>query len=80
MHSMLATPAAARCIDGNDLLAIQRNPLLGSIADWKTRFGNQTASLHAAASVPEPAALQLIAAAAVAIASTQSRGPRRPTT
>jgi T5SS/PEP-CTERM-associated repeat protein len=64
-------------VDGNDFLALQRNPVLGSISDWKTRFGAQAASLPGAANVPEPAAVHLVAVAASAVALSQSRGPRR---
>jgi fibronectin-binding autotransporter adhesin len=83
-------------IDGNDFLAIQRNPHLGSIADWKARFGNQGASLHATTAVPEPASLALLAAAAATLlrrrrllgrcldrnrsSSTQATTPARPPT
>jgi hypothetical protein len=44
-------------VDGRDLLVWQRNPSVGSLADWKANYG--TGGL-AAIAVPEPAAIVLI--------------------
>jgi hypothetical protein len=45
-------------VDGRDLLLWQRNPSVGSLADWKAHYG--TGSLTAAVAVPEPAAWLLL--------------------
>ena len=45
-------------VDGRDLLAWQRHPELGSLADWQNAYGSE--SLSAAATVPEPSCLVLL--------------------
>jgi T5SS/PEP-CTERM-associated repeat protein len=44
-------------VDGRDLLAWQRNPHLGSLADWQNQYGNGSLS---AVAIPEPATWLLI--------------------
>jgi hypothetical protein len=46
-------------VDGRDLLAWQRNPSVGSLADWKANYGQ--GSLVAAVAVPEPTSILLLA-------------------
>jgi hypothetical protein len=46
-------------VDGSDFLAWQRNPLLGSLADWQADYGGETPTTEAFAAVPEPATLLL---------------------
>lgn len=41
-------------IDGNDLLAWQRNPSVGSLADWQTQYGNGASHGTLATVTPEP--------------------------
>ena len=45
-------------IDGRDFLALQRNPELGSFADWQNAYDSQ--SLSATNAVPEPGCLALL--------------------
>lgn len=45
-------------VDGRDFLAWQRNPHLGSLADWQNAYGNDP--LSAATAVPEPSCLALM--------------------
>jgi hypothetical protein len=45
-------------VDGRDLIAWQRNPSLGNLADWQTHYGN--GALNGLVSVPEPTGLVLI--------------------
>jgi T5SS/PEP-CTERM-associated repeat protein len=45
-------------VDGRDLLAWQRHPELGSLADWQDAYGSIAPS--AAAAVPEPSSLGLL--------------------
>jgi hypothetical protein len=52
-------------VDGRDFLMWQRNPTIGNLADWQANYG--AGSLSASTAVPEPAALQLILMAAVAV-------------
>jgi hypothetical protein len=53
-------------IDGNDLLAWQRNPGVGSLTTWQTGYGQQ--ALAASVVVPEPSALAvLLLASAITI-------------
>jgi hypothetical protein len=46
-------------VDGRDFLAWQRNPGVGNLADWQLNYG--TGALGAIKSVPEPAAMMLVA-------------------
>jgi hypothetical protein len=45
-------------VDGRDLLIWQRNPSVGSLADWKANYGQ--GGLSAVTAVPEPSAIVLI--------------------
>ena len=45
-------------VDGEDFLEWQRDPSVGSLADWQTNYGAAPLSANAAA-VPEPSALVL---------------------
>lgn len=47
-------------VDGRDFLMWQRNTSVGSLADWKTNYGQ--GSLAAVSAVPEPGSLVLIGA------------------
>jgi hypothetical protein len=51
-------------VDGQDLLAWQRNPNLGNLADWHANYG--ASALSASASVPEPTTCILLPLAALA--------------
>ncbi len=52
-------------VDGSDFLLWQRDPSVGSLADWKTNYGMGTALILAAsAAVPEPSSILLLAAGA----------------
>jgi hypothetical protein len=44
-------------VDGRDLLLWQRNPAIGSLADWQANYGQSTGELTAAITVPEPTGL-----------------------
>jgi hypothetical protein len=49
-------------VDGRDFLVWQRNPSVGNLADWQANYGTgPLTSELAAASVPEPASVLLIA-------------------
>jgi hypothetical protein len=48
-------------IDGRDFLLWQRNPSVGSLADWQANYGE--GSLAAVAAVPEPGTLLMLIAA-----------------
>ena len=58
-------------VDGRDFLVWQRNPSVGSLADWKTNYGQ--GSLTAAVTVPEPASLALIVGAVLVGAGARRR-------
>jgi hypothetical protein len=45
-------------VDGRDFLLWQRNPSIGSLADWQNNYG--TGGLSALASVPEPSSILLL--------------------
>ena len=63
-------------VDGSDFLAWQRNPGIGSLADWQANFG-ASSQAAAAANVPEPATCcTMLAAAAVLIATRAAHKPR----
>lgn len=46
-------------VDGRDLIAWQRNPSLGNLADWQAHFG-QSNIVPAVTAVPEPASAMLM--------------------
>ncbi|QDS97036.1 autotransporter-associated beta strand repeat-containing protein [Adhaeretor mobilis] len=50
-------------VDGLDFLSWQRNPAIGSLADWESNYGTSTSALAASQAVPEPAAWVLLVAA-----------------
>ncbi len=55
-------------VDGSDFLLWQRDPSVGSLADWKTNYGMGTAPILAAsAAVPEPSSIWLLAAGAAGL-------------
>jgi endoglucanase len=57
-------------VDGDDFLLWQRDPGVGSLADWETYYGTQPPPLSAAStSVPEPATTILTVLGAVLVAS-----------
>lgn len=76
-------------VDGNDFLVWQRNyadpngvpPGTGydgaDLADWKTAFGNGAPAVAAAAAVPEPGALGLLAAGASGVELLRRRRTSR---
>ncbi|WP_197530903.1 PEP-CTERM sorting domain-containing protein [Bythopirellula polymerisocia] len=45
-------------VDGTDFLVWQRNPSVGSLAEWQTHYGS--GSLAAVAAVPEPSSVVLL--------------------
>jgi hypothetical protein len=47
-------------VDGRDFLAWQRNPSIGSLADWQANYGGSGPLAAASAAVPEPASLALL--------------------
>jgi len=46
-------------VDGADYLKWQRNPGVGSLADWETHFGTVATFMASSTSVPEPSSLLL---------------------
>jgi hypothetical protein len=59
-------------VDGQDLLVWQRNPAVGSLADWKNNYG--TGGLAAVAAVPEPGTALLAATCGLALCGLRKRG------
>ncbi|QDT00396.1 LamG domain-containing protein [Adhaeretor mobilis] len=47
-------------VDGQDFLAWQRDPGVGSLADWQSNYGESFYPLSAVQAVPEPSCLALI--------------------
>jgi T5SS/PEP-CTERM-associated repeat protein len=47
-------------VDGRDFLAWQRDPSVGSLADWESNYGSSAGSIGAV-SVPEPGCIGLVA-------------------
>jgi uncharacterized protein YjbI with pentapeptide repeats len=47
-------------VDGRDLLALQRNPNLGSFAAWQANYGGSLNSLSTFVAVPEPASAAIL--------------------
>ncbi len=52
-------------VDGNDFLLWQRDPSVGSLADWETNYGMVAPLSAASAAVPEPTAMLLACVAAL---------------
>lgn len=50
-------------VDGLDFLLWQRNPAVGSLADWNANYGMTSAALANTGAVPEPSSLVLMLAA-----------------
>ena len=51
-------------VDGRDFLAWQRNPNLGSLADWQANYGTPSL-LAASVTIPEPSGLGLLCISAI---------------
>ena len=60
-------------VDGEDFLVWQRNPAVGSLADWQTYYGTSATVAALATSVPEPSSLVLLLAAGLFCAGGQRR-------
>ena len=56
-------------VDGQDFLAWQRNPAVGSLADWQANYGLAPLQAATAIAVPEPATLLLGALAVLLFAA-----------
>ena len=63
-------------VDGRDFLDWQRNPSIGSLADWQANYGTPALLSVNGAAIPEPATVLLLLAA-IAIASFQGHVSRR---
>lgn len=50
-------------VDGEDFLVWQRNPAVGSLADWRANYGMTSSALANTGAVPEPSSLVLMLAA-----------------
>lgn len=61
-------------VDGNDFLVWQRDPSVGSLADWKAQFG-QSSNIATAIGVPEPNAYILLAVGLLATFGFRGRFP-----
>lgn len=61
-------------VDGRDFLVWQRNPSIGSLADWQNNYGSG-GGLSAAVAIPEPATLAMVLG--VALAGLVARGRSR---
>jgi hypothetical protein len=60
-------------VDGFDFLEWQRDPSVGSLADWQTNYGMVAALSASSAAVPEPTALLLGAIACLVGVSLRRR-------
>jgi hypothetical protein len=60
-------------VDGADLLAWQRNPVAGNLADWQANFG-RTSAVALGAATPEPGSLTLALLLFSAAAASRVRG------
>ncbi|MGI9427771.1 MAG: galactose oxidase early set domain-containing protein, partial [Bythopirellula sp.] len=47
-------------VDGNDFLAWQRDPSLGSLSDWQTNYGNGGPLSASSSPVPEPSTVTMM--------------------
>lgn len=64
-------------VDGADFLAWQRNPGIGSLADWKANFGANLSSTIV--SVPEPTGLSFLCVCIASFVTHSSRSSSHPT-
>ncbi|MAT70525.1 MAG: hypothetical protein CMJ58_13490 [Planctomycetaceae bacterium] len=62
-------------VDGRDLLALQRDPQLGSLASWRANYGDRVSGMSQFVTVPEPATLAA-AVLAVALVAAGKRAAR----
>jgi hypothetical protein len=60
-------------VDGFDFLEWQRDPSIGSLADWETNYGMVAPLEAASAAVPEPSSMLLMLAAMLAGRRTSTR-------
>ena len=51
-------------VDGHDFLTWQRNPTVGSLADWQANYGTPSL-LAASVTIPEPSGLGLLCISAI---------------
>lgn len=60
-------------VDGEDFLVWQRNPAVGSLADWRTNYGMTSSALANTGAVPEPSSLVLMLAAGCGLVRRRKR-------
>ena len=64
-------------VDGDDFLAWQRDPSVGSLADWQNNFGTSASSLSSVSAIPEPTSAVMLLygiAASLLTGSRKSQG------